>query len=223
MRRLAGVALVVMFACGCYCTARIVQPAAPPQAGNAVQGGAGPPSRDIIALLPHPDTGKVGRILMTSPLGGSVELKDKRTAVRIVLGQAPSVIFRLTKDQVQQLFGDALAAMPPAPHHFLLYFANGSDQLSPKSERLLADILIFVKSRSVPDVTVVGHTDTTGTAQANIEMGRSRATMIRDRLVVAGLDGSLVSVASHGKADLLVPTPDNTPEPRNRRVDVSVR
>ena len=75
----------------------------------------------------------------------------------------------------------------------------------------------------MPDVTVVGHTDTTGTAQANIELGRSRATLIRDRLVAAGLDASLVSVASHGEADLLVPTPDDTLEPRNRFVDVSVR
>jgi outer membrane protein OmpA-like peptidoglycan-associated protein len=75
----------------------------------------------------------------------------------------------------------------------------------------------------VPDLTVVGHTDTTGSAEANIELGRSRATLIRDRLVAAGLDGRLISVVSHGEADLLVPTPDETAEPKNRRVEVSVR
>jgi len=30
-------------------------------------------------------------------------------------------------------------------------------------------------------------------------------------------------VASHGEADLLIKTKDNTPEPRNRRVEISVR
>ena len=182
-----------------------------------------PPGHDIVALLQDPETRKVGRVIVSSTLGGSVELKDKRTATRVVIGQPPSVVFRFSEAQVQQLFGDALAALPPAPRHFLLYFANGSNQLTPESEKLLPAILVFVKSRSVPDVTVVGHTDTTGTAQANIELGRSRATSIRDRLVAAGLDTSLVSVASHGEADLLVPTPDDTPEPKNRLVEVSVR
>jgi len=80
-----------------------------------------------------------------------------------------------------------------------------------------------VKSRSVPDVTVTGHTDTTGSAQSNIVLGLSRASLIRDRLVAVGLDLSVVSVESHGEADLLVPTPDEIPEPKNRRVEVSVR
>jgi outer membrane protein OmpA-like peptidoglycan-associated protein len=32
-----------------------------------------------------------------------------------------------------------------------------------------------------------------------------------------------VEVTSHGEADLLVPTADETFEPRNRRVEISVR
>jgi len=218
--RLVLAALVVMCACGCYCVARIVQPS--PNA-NAVLPAAPRSGRDIIAVLPHPETGKVGHLIVSSRVGGSVELTDTRTAVRVVSGQTPSVVFRFSESQIQQLFGDALGVRPPAPHHFLLYFTGGSNQLSPKSERLLVEILAFVKSRSVPDVTVIGHTDTTGTAQANIELGRNRATVIRDRLVAAGLDGSIISVASHGEADLLVRTPDNTIEPKNRRVEVSVR
>ena len=218
--RLAGAALVVLFACGCYCQAIIVQPSG--AASNAT-AAAPPTGHDIVALLRDPETRKVGRVIVSSTLGASVELKKKRTATRVVIGLPPSVVFRFSESQVQQLFGDALAALPPAPRHFLLYFANGSDQLTPASEKLLPAILVFVKNRAVPDVTVVGHTDTTGAAPANVEVGRRRATMIRDRLVGAGLDAGIVSMASHGEADLLVPTPDNTPEPKNRRVEVSVR
>jgi len=32
-----------------------------------------------------------------------------------------------------------------------------------------------------------------------------------------------VVVESHGKRNLLVPTPDETPEPRNRRVEITIR
>jgi outer membrane protein OmpA-like peptidoglycan-associated protein len=215
--RLASAALVVVFASGCYCGARIVQPAA------SSSQSAPPPGHDIVALLPDPDTNKVGHAVVSSLAGESVELSDKGAATRLVIGERPSPPFRLSESQVEQLFGDALAARPPAPRHFLLYFQSGSNQLTPESEGRLAEILIFVSRRSVPDVTVVGHTDTTGSAQANIVLGQSRATMIRDRLVAAGLDGNLVTAASHGEADALVPTPDETAEPKNRRVEVSVR
>jgi outer membrane protein OmpA-like peptidoglycan-associated protein len=72
-------------------------------------------------------------------------------------------------------------------------------------------------------VMVVGHTDTMGAPKANIELGLDRATTVRALLVQAGLDASTVEVISHGETDLLVKTPDETPEPRNRRVEISVR
>ena len=220
--RLAGAVLVVLFSCACQCTARIVQ-STPRQPATSGQSAAAPPGHDIIALLAGPEDRKVGRVIVSSPFGGSVELTRKRSATRIVVGEPPHSPFKLTQDQIQILFDDVFAALPPAARHFLLYFENGSNQLTMRSQRLTVEILALVKSRSVPDVSVIGHTDTTGAAQANIELARDRAILVRDRLVAAGLDGRIVSVASHGEADLLVPTPDNTPEPRNRYVDVSVR
>jgi len=75
----------------------------------------------------------------------------------------------------------------------------------------------------VPEVVVIGHTDTMGSAKANIALGMRRANSVRDILVNAGLAPSTVEVTTHGEADLLVKTPDNTPEPRNRRVEITVR
>ena len=37
------------------------------------------------------------------------------------------------------------------------------------------------------------------------------------------LEASSISVESHGEKNLLVATPDNTAEPRNRRVEVTIR
>jgi len=210
MKRSVGGALAFVVACACH--SKPAPPPAPP-----------PPIPDMVALLPDPETKTLGRAVVSSPRGGSVELTDERHTTRVGIGQNPVAPFTISEAAVQRLFGDALAAQPPAPRQFLLYFESGTNQLTPESDKRLPEILAFVKSRPAPDVTVVGHTDTTGTARANIELGRSRANMIRDRLVATGLDASLVSVASHGEADLLVPTPDETPEPLNRRVEVSVR
>ena len=210
MIRLASAVFVVMCACACHLW---VAPRARPA----------PPKRDMVVLLPDPETHTVGRAVVSSPLGATAELTTEREATQIVRGQGPAAPFTMKEAEVQQLFGDAMVARPPAPRHFLLYFFAGLTTLTPESEALLTEILDFVKNRPAPDVTVIGHTDTTQTARYNIALGLNRATEIRDRLVTIGLDPGRVSVASHGEADLLVRTPDETAEPRNRRVEVSVR
>jgi outer membrane protein OmpA-like peptidoglycan-associated protein len=206
MIRLAAAALVAVGACACELWTR---PA--------------PPKQDVIVLLPDPETGAVGRATVSSPLGGSAELTTAGAATRIAIGQRPSAPFTLSEVQIDRMFADAMAARPPAPRQFLLYFFTDSTTLKPESELVLRDALRFVKSRSAPDVTVIGHADTVHTRRANFALGLSRARAIRDRLVAIGLDRRVVSVASHGEADLLVRTPDGTREPRNRRVEVSVR
>jgi outer membrane protein OmpA-like peptidoglycan-associated protein len=124
---------------------------------------------------------------------------------------------------VERLFGRALDALPQAPQYFTLYFQFESDQLTEQSRALLPKILQAVKERAIPEVTVVGHTDTTGPAQKNIALGLKRAEMVRGILVKAGLPAGLIEVTSHGEADLLMRTPDGTAEAHNRRVEISVR
>jgi outer membrane protein OmpA-like peptidoglycan-associated protein len=182
-----------------------------------------PPKQDVIVLLADPETGAVGRAVISSPLGASAELTTERAATSIGRGQPPTAPFTLSEAQVHRLFDDAMAARPPAPRHFLLYFFTDSTKLTPESEALLRDVLRFVEGRPAPDVTVIGHTDRSHTARANYALGLSRARAIRDHLVAIGMDRRIVSVASHGEADPLVRTPDGTREARNRRVEVSVR
>ncbi len=87
----------------------------------------------------------------------------------------------------------------------------------------MPEILATVQARPVPEVSIVGHTDTTGAPPTNVDLGMRRAALIRDLLVGAGLDVRLVDVASHGETNPVVRTPDNTAEARNRRVEVTVR
>lgn len=88
---------------------------------------------------------------------------------------------------------------------------------------MLPEIRKAIMARPFPDLIVIGHTDTTGTRAANFALARTRAVMIRDLLVAAGVDRAVIDVASHGETDPLVQTPDGTLEPRNRRVEISVR
>jgi len=113
--------------------------------------------------------------------------------------------------------------LPPAPRHFTLEFRFESDALTDASTALIPEILQAVKVLSVPEVVIVGHTDTMGDAKSNLALGLKRAATVRAILVEAGLPASTVDVASHGEANLLVRTRNNVPEPRNRRVEITVR
>jgi outer membrane protein OmpA-like peptidoglycan-associated protein len=116
-----------------------------------------------------------------------------------------------------------LSALPPPPRQFTLFFRFESDELTEQSQALIPEVLAAVKAHAVQDVVVIGHTDTMGTQPANYALGLKRAVTVRNLLVNAGLNGSTIDVTSVGELDPLVKTPDETPEPRNRRVDISVR
>ena len=180
------------------------------------------PSGTLFVLLPDPDDGTVGRVTVSND-AGSVELSAAREATQVTAGQRPPAAAPLDEGDVQRMFGDALSALPRAPRHFVLYFQFDSDELTDESRRLLPEVRTVIAQYPAPDVVAVGHTDTMGTAASNIELRLRRATIIRNLLVAGGLDPSLIEVASHGEADPLVPTPDDTREARNRRVEIEVK
>jgi outer membrane protein OmpA-like peptidoglycan-associated protein len=129
----------------------------------------------------------------------------------------------MSESDVKRIFGGALSALPPPPRHFTLYFRFESGELTDQSRALLPEIFKTVKEHAVPEVIVVGHTDTMGTPAANRELGLRRAGTVRSILIASGLDAATIEVTSHGEGDPLIKTPDETPEPRNRRVEIAVR
>jgi peptidoglycan-associated lipoprotein len=80
-----------------------------------------------------------------------------------------------------------------------------------------------IKQRSVYEIEVIGFTDTLGDLPYNQAPSLARAAAIRDELIHDGLYPAAISIAGRGKHDLLVPTADQTLEPRNRRVEITVR
>jgi outer membrane protein OmpA-like peptidoglycan-associated protein len=208
--------VVVIAVCGLLtaCGPKRVQ--TQPQAPAAQRRG-----ESLVVLLPDAGGG-VGRATVSNA-AGNIELREARAATRASGSQAPAAPTVMSEAEVEQTFNAALAALPPIPRHFTLYFQFRSDDLTEESRALVSEVLKEVKSRAVPDVIVVGHTDTTGTAPNNVRLGLKRANMMRDFLVKAGLDPSVIDVTSHGEADPLVPTADDVNEPRNRRVEITVR
>ena len=179
-----------------------------------------PTGDELVVVFPHPD-GTVGAVVVERG-GEKVVLDQPYAASRIVGGSAPRPE-RLAESEFRQQYGTLLAALPGRPKSFLLYFQEGTDEFTPESLGELQKMLAELRDRAAPDVVVIGHTDRVGTLQFNDRLSLQRAERVRTELVKLGIDNSRIQVAGRGERELLVPTADEVPEPRNRRVEISVR
>jgi len=129
----------------------------------------------------------------------------------------------ITKAAVEATFSAALAAQPPTPISFTLYFEEGSTVVLPASQGTLAELFAEVARRQAVEVQVTGHTDTVGREKDNDRLSSERAQRIKNMLIGQGLQADFIRAVGRGERELLVPTPDNFREPKNRRVEVIVR
>ncbi len=180
---------------------------------------AGCASKSYVVLQDSPD-GSVGKVLVSNQRGSTMVEQRNQGAN---LDAAPGKLYAVSNEQIQKDFSGAIAAQPPMPKSFLLYFESGGTKLTPESEALIKDILATMKDRPAPDISVIGHTDTVGDATANEQLGLDRAQYVAKWLETAGVHAVEVAITSHGERNLLIKTPDDTPEPRNRNVEVVVR
>jgi outer membrane protein OmpA-like peptidoglycan-associated protein len=102
-------------------------------------------------------------------------------------------------------------------------FANGSAELMPQAVQVLDNLGRALSNQALVDYRfrIEGHTDTVGSREYNNALSDRRAAAGVDYLVSNfRVDRRRVEAIGMGKDGLLVPTADQTPEPRNRRVQV---
>ncbi len=186
----------------------------------ALLAGCSPGS--VVVLIPDPN-GKVGKLTVSNQ-GGSQVLEKSGQAIFIRDAQTPpEAPVVMEQAEIQKRFGPALAARPSPPVHFILYFFSDSTKLVKSSKALLPQVISAIKQRVSVDVSVVGHCDTTGGDIYNLRLSQRRAMAVAKILTASGVDRKTLEITSHGKRRLLIPTADNVREPRNRRVEVTVR
>lgn len=103
-----------------------------------------------------------------------------------------------------------------------VHFETASSRLTPGGRlRALAAASVLVE-RDPSQIRVTGHTDTTGPAEANLELSRARAQAVADLFVEAGLPRDRIEIAPMGEdaSVLPIPTGDGISEPLNRCVGI---
>jgi outer membrane protein OmpA-like peptidoglycan-associated protein len=175
-----------------------------------------------VVLLEDPD-GSVGQV-QVSTSAGTQQLSSAGESTNVSdSSSAPGALRTLDRKKIEHEYGQVLQAMPTPPETFLLYFEYGRTELTAESKPVPLMIIEAITRRNSRDVRINGHSDTIGQREDNARLSLERAESARDILAGQGIDPSIMKVFSHGEGNLLIPTADETPEPRNRRVEVLVR
>jgi outer membrane protein OmpA-like peptidoglycan-associated protein len=174
----------------------------------------------LFAVIPAAD-GHVGAVVVEKD--GKRQVVDTAYGAAKVGADGSTQPMTLSQDEVKKSFGPTLAALPGKPASFVLHFLEGRDELTPESKAELDKVFAELKRRPLPDIVVIGHTDTVGTLTFNDRLSLARAERVRDMMVGMGIPASRIEVAGRGKRELIVQTDDNVSEARNRRVEINVR
>ena len=174
-------------------------------------------SKSYVVLLDNPD-GSTGAVVVKGSKGEQIVNQSGHGAALDGSTRAAPV----AAETIQRDFASAMAARPILPERFLLYFESGA-RLTEASTALLPKIIEAAARRPAVDVSIIGHTDTLGKADLNETLALERAKVVGELIKARGLKVHALSIDSHGERNLLVATRDEVSEPRNRRVEISLR
>ena len=175
-----------------------------------------------LVLLPD-DDGRQGAVAVLEADGAPTDAVIGTGNSRTKLGTKAPVARPLGRDGLKKQEAALLTGLPPAAKSFLLYFEQGTTNLTPQSSTVLPALRGEIAARSGPEVEVIGHTDTVGSTDDNDRLSMKRAEEVLGWLASQGIDRSMMSAVGRGERELMQPTMDSVDNPANRRVEVIVR
>jgi len=110
----------------------------------------------------------------------------------------------------------------PAANNFTVYFDFDSWTLTAEDLTVLTNVINTARTGGQAHITVVGHTDTSGSADYNQKLSVHRANVVVEALVDMGARRAAIKASGVGENDLAVQTGDNVKEAKNRRTVVDL-
>lgn len=105
---------------------------------------------------------------------------------------------------------------------FVVYFEWDRSNLNQAALETIDAAVQRARECNIANVVVVGHTDTSGSAQYNAGLSERRAAMVRDALSARGIAAGSITTEARGENDLARATRDGVREPLNRRTAVTI-
>ncbi len=101
-------------------------------------------------------------------------------------------------------------------------FASGRADIQPNFRTVLNTFATSLSTTPNSNVTIIGHTDSTGTDAVNNPLSLNRAASVRDYLADRGVASSRVAIEGRGSREPLVANDTAANKAKNRRVEIYV-
>lgn len=184
-----------------------------------LQPGCDPMNRVI--LLPDSE-GHVGAVVVVTE--GSSKTLTTAYGAAYVGTQGQLEDSAASESEVSSRFGPLLQQQPTPPATFTLRFQSGSaTELTPDSEAVIQQLSANLEDREAPEIRIVGHTDRVGSLLANDRLSKGRAQTVAEILAAKGIPKNMMEITGRGEREPEIATDDGVDEPRNRRVEISIR
>jgi hypothetical protein len=102
-----------------------------------------------------------------------------------------------------------------------VFFDLGSAAITSNGMAVIDAAAEEYRTTGSTSVSIIGHTDTTGSREFNMQLSQQRAENVAAELRARGVPPDEVILGWRGQDDLAVPTADNVAEPRNRRAEIA--
>ncbi|MEM8706656.1 MAG: OmpA family protein [Actinomycetota bacterium] len=150
---------------------------------------------------------------LTEGSGGNVFLTDEGVTVEIEFGELADEV-QIDELQVEL---DGLAAEIREN----VVFATGSDVLDAGATATLDKVVDAMTRHPLPVVEIVGHTDSTGDADANRALSGARAQAVVDYLISQGIDAERLQSRGAGADEPIADNGTADGRAQNRRVELT--
>ena len=132
----------------------------------------------------------------------------------------------IAAEDAKAMYDDALAACVGTSGDYIVYFGFDSSRLSTVAKAVVDDVVEALKGYASPLVSIVGHTDTSGSVAYNQALSERRATAVAKQLSsrssAEGVSIGSITTAGRSELETAVDTGDGVREPRNRRATIAI-
>jgi outer membrane protein OmpA-like peptidoglycan-associated protein len=183
--------------------------------GTAIGAGVGAAAGAVLGKATGGNTGT------SAVIGGAVgavagNIWSKRQEERRVAMEQAT---RGTGVEVSRTADNQLKVNVPSD----ISFDTGSANIRPQLRSVLDPFANSLKGDPNARVTIVGHTDSTGSDRINDPLSVQRAQSVRDYLAGHGVAPTRVEVAGHGEREPIADNSTDAGRAKNRRVEIYLR
>ena len=135
----------------------------------------------------------------------------------------------MSKEELKRRMGELASISIKHPISYFFYFKKGTMELTPSSQKRIDKAITSIIERVPCMVDVIGHTERRGIQEENIQTSYQQALYLESILKkeilkrITYKKDITLTTKGYGEEDLLIPTPNNREEEKNRNVEVFIK